>query len=520
MFRRVLTPTTACAVQVRTIYEYKFGQTPLNKPFRSTSRLAPGPPAPAVVPTAGKVEVTRLHNGARVITHNFGGPSVSIGAYIRAGPAYDPPSAPGAGAMMHLVLTTSNYNNALFQLDRNIRSVGAAQSHFEKNKHYIAIRIDARADKWKSAEAAAPRPVRRQLQNQRQTEQQFSLNLVQDNIFTCIAAPRFHDPDVERFRDTVDNQVEELRWQYPAEYARQMVETVAFYREPLGNPRLVPAISNGAISSSVLLDQYSRYIVPSRVVIAGVNVDHAALIAEYENTPFSHSATAPHHARAKPCTVNPQNEAAQYTGGERHDHEDRAKAMGTKPDMDNEAIIAVGWLAFGQDKKMVKDYAASLVVKAMMDIHFGDALRYARDETHVHTGVRAFYSPYQTAGLIGLTATAEPQAAVRMVTDAAKAVQSLKSADASIATAKAMARTQFIGQNADTIRDYCDFLGTSLSMDSETTVSTSLEEVVDAINSTGAADVKRVFDSMFSNKASLYAHGEVMGFPSLRQLGL
>ncbi|GET86937.1 mitochondrial processing peptidase alpha subunit, putative [Leishmania tarentolae] len=527
MFRRVVASapvaaTGACAGQVRRIYEYKFGQTPLSQPFGGTPRMPPSPPSESVPVAAKKVEITKLHNGARVITHNLGGPSVSVGAYILAGPAYDPPSAPGAGAMMHLALTTSNYNNSLFQLDRNIRSVGAAQSHFEKDKHYIGIRIDARADKWKSAASASSLTQRRQLQNQKQAEQKFSLNLVQDNIFTCIAAPRFHEPDVERFRDTIDNQVEELRWQCPAEYAKQMLETVAFYREPLGNPRFVPASSNGIISSSVLLEQYSRYVVPSRVVIAGVNVDHAELIAEYENTPFPHSASAPHHAREQPSVPKSKDEAAQYTGGERHDHEDRPKVMGTKPDMDPESIIAVGWLAYGKDKKMVKDHAASMIVKALMDIQFSGCVRYAHAEVYEHAGLRAFYSPYQTAGLMGFTAKTEPQAAVRMVTDAVKMVQAGKAAvaDATLSVAKKMAKMQFMVQNADTIRDYCDYLGTCLSTDSDSVLATSLEEVVDAIDSVSAADVKKVYEKMFSNKASLYGHGEMLCFPSLRQMGL
>lgn len=535
MFRRAVassTPAVAatagavatCTTQTRGIYQYKFGQTPLTKPFGSGSRMPPSPASTAPAPAVPKVEVTKLHNGVRVISHNLGGPTVSVGAYILAGPVYDPPSAPGTGAMMHLALTLSNYNNALFQLDRNIRSVGAAESHFEKNKHYIGIRIDARADKWKSAATAAPRSDRR-LANQKPAEEQFSLNLVQENIFTCIAAPRFHEPDVERFRDTIDNQVEELRWQYPAEYAKQMLETVAFYREPLGNPRFVPALSNGAITSSVLLDQYSRYVVPSRVVVAGVNVDHAALVAEYENTPFPHSASAPHHARAPAAAakVDVRKEADQYTGGERQDHEERAKVMGTKPDMDPETICAVGWLAFGKDRKTLRDYAASMVVKAILDVEFNDSIRYARDEMHERAGVRAFYSPYETAGLIGFTATAEPKTAVRMVTDAVKAVQSHKAsvAESLLSVAKSMAKTQFLVQNTDTIRDYCDYLGTSLSIEnSDSTVATSVAEVVDAVNAVTAADVKKVFHTMFSHKASLYGHGEMLGFPSMRQMGI
>ncbi|EPY27820.1 mitochondrial processing peptidase [Strigomonas culicis] len=429
MFRRIA-PVATCATvaQARAIYEYKFGQVPLTKPFVPGGGHGKGPkPAPAAAEpsVAGKVEVTKLHNGARVISQNLGGASVSVGAYVLAGPAYDPANCPGVGSMMHLALTTSNYNNALFQLDRNIRSVGAAESHFEVNKHYVGIRIDCRADKWK---AQVTSPGRRNALQKENTPQVEGVNLVQDNIFTCLAAPRFHEADIERFRDTIDNQLKELRWQAPAAYAVQQLETVAFYREPLGNPRFVPELNNGNISSKVLLDQYSRYIVPSRIVIAGVNVEHAALIAEYENTPYPHSATAPHHARAEhPARpVDTADEAKQYTGGERQDHEDRAKEMGTKPDMDTETICAVGWLAYGKEKKTIKDYAASLVLKQVLDIAFKDSIRYNRDETHVHEGVRAFYNPYVTAGLIGFTAVAEPKHAVAMVTDTAALVKSKK----------------------------------------------------------------------------------------------
>lgn len=61
-----------------------------------------------------------------MITHQMNGPMSSIGAYILAGPVFDPIRCPGVAALMHLALTTSNFNNSLFQLDRNIRSIGAS----------------------------------------------------------------------------------------------------------------------------------------------------------------------------------------------------------------------------------------------------------------------------------------------------------------------------------------------------------------------------------------------------------
>lgn len=525
MLRRAVAPATvATTAQARSIYEYKYGQTPLttafNVPMGQRQPFKAEPPTVAPV-TVEKVRITKLHNGARVISHNLGGPMVSVGAYVLAGPAYDPTGCPGVGSMMHLALTTSNYNNSLFQLDRNLRALGAAESHFEKYKHYIGLRVDCRGDKWRSQVPDVNSRSKIQGDNK---DQHFDVNLMQDNLFTGLAAPRFHETDIERFRDTIDNQVKELKWLYPAEYAKQMLETVAFYREPLGSPRFVPENNNGNITSQVLLDHYSRYVLPSRTVIAGVNVDHDALIAEYENTPFPHSEKAPHHAKVaaeKLTEIDVSSEKKQYTGGERHDHEERAKDMGTKPDMDPETICAVGFLAFGRTKTVLKEYAASLVLKNLIDLQLHDGVRYQKDETHVHEGLRAFYNPYETAGLIGFTATAEPQHAVKMVGDTVTMIQGMKSvAQSAVDAAKQRATTQFLNEHTDNVRDYCDFLGTSFPIINAAATPTSVEEIVAVIQSVTAANVTRVLDCMFSNPTALYGHGEMLHFPSLRQMGL
>lgn len=524
MLRRAVAPSALALCvgthQSRSIYEYKFGQPPLTAPFGGTKAAPPSPTAPV---KEEEVKVTKLHNGVRIISQQMGSPLVSVGAYILAGPVYDPANCPGVGAMMHLALTTSHYNSSLFQLDRRTRSIGASDSHFELFKHYIGIRVTCRAEKWRAASGQAPSAGP---SHSAASQKQDELSFVQDKIFASISAPRFHEPDIERFRDTIDSQLKEMRWQYPAQYAQQMLETVAFYREPLGNPRFVPEDNNSNISSKVLLDQYSKYVIPSRVVIAGVNLSHDELVAEYENTPFPHSASAPHHAKAaaesKDAPVDVRNEQRQYVGGERQDHEDRAKEMGTKPDMDSETICAVGWLAYGRDRTMLKDYAASLVFQNLLDMELKDGVRYSRDETYVHQGVRSFYNPYQTAGLMGFTVTAEPQNAVKMTTESVEMVQRKAAAptEAEVGIAKQRAITRFYNDHSLDSRDYCDFLGTSLSLDASQTTPTSLSEVIDAVMSISAADVKKVGDLMFSKPASFYGHGEMLGFPSKRQMGL
>ncbi|RNE95500.1 putative mitochondrial processing peptidase alpha subunit [Trypanosoma conorhini] len=520
MYRRVNAHATAAvaaaasaaAVQVRAISEYKFGQAPLTTPWSGPSRLSSPTESKSV--SDQKVKVSQLHNGARVITQQRDGAMVSVGAYILAGPAYDPVGCPGVHGLLHLALTTSNYNNSLFQLDREIRSTGTAFSHFEKDKHFICLRLDARADMWRS-----------QKTGKKDDKNQFTLNLVQDTIFTAIAAPRFHETDIERFRDTVDNNLKEMKWQAPEEYAIQRLETVAFHKEPLGNPRHVPENNNGNITNKVLLEQYAQYVTPDRVIIAGVNVNHDELITEYENTPYTHSINAPHHAafanqnRATSFDVNKENN--QYTGGEAHEHENRAKEMGTKPDMDNETIVAVGYLSFGRGMTSIKRYAASLVYQQLYNILIQDCFRGAFGGSS--NGVRSFYLPYQSAGLIGFTARSEPENIVKMVTAAMRDMQALKLDDAAaVERAKHRAAIEAMDRNWNTVRDLCDYMGTSLPLTSMAQNSTQYmkpEEVLDAIRAVTPAELKQVKEAAMGSKPSLFGHGEMLAFPSLRQMG-
>ncbi|ESL10330.1 mitochondrial processing peptidase alpha subunit [Trypanosoma rangeli SC58] len=523
MYRRVnayataavaATAGAAAAAQLRTISEYKFGQAPLTRPWSSVSRLFPPAMPKPLSDQKVKVNVSQLHNGARVITQQRGGAMVSVGAYILAGPAYDPVGCPGVHSMLHLALTTSNYNNSLFQLDRGIRSTGAAFSHFEKDKHFICLRLDARADMWRSHKTS-----------KKGDDNHFTLNLVQDTIFTAIAAPRFHETDIERFRDTVDNNLKEMRWQQPEEYAIQRLETVAFYNEPLGNPRHVPEDNNGNITNKVLLDQYAKYVTPDRIVIAGVNVNHDELIAEYENTPYPHSINAPHHAafaKKNGTTVFDVNsEKNQYTGGETHEHENRAKEMGTKPDMDTETIVAVGYLSFGRGMTSIKRYAASLVYQQLYNIVLQDSLRGAFGGSS--NGVRSFYLPYQSAGLIGFTARSEAENIVKMVTAAMRDMEAVKLDDAAaVETAKHRAAVEAMDRNWNTVRDLCDYMGTSLPLTSMAQSSTQYmkpEELLDAIRGVTPVELKQVKETAMGSKPSLFGHGEMLAFPSLRQMG-
>lgn len=73
----------------------------------------------------------------------------------------------------------------------------------------------------------------------------------------------------------MDNLNQELRFQAPRCYAVNALESVAFYKEPLGSPRLITSsVGNDRCTSAALLKQYCKLFLPEHVTLAGVNVAH------------------------------------------------------------------------------------------------------------------------------------------------------------------------------------------------------------------------------------------------------
>ena len=450
------------------IYEYQFGQPSLKKAF--ASRIVP--PAKPRQPSA--LQTTKLANGVRVVSHDLDGAITSLGVYADCGPMYDPIATPGLSYVMRFALQTSNMDSSLFQIDRVMRSTGNAYGHGEICKRYLSWKAEGRRDMW---------------------EKPFEM------LATGVVAPRFHEADIERFRDTMDNQLEELRWQKPREYVVDQLETVAFYKEPLGAPRMVPKIANDRCSHKALLEHWAANFVPSRIIIAGVNVAHDALIAAYEKLPYKHSAEAPHHRRAAAPQLSHANEQMQFYPG-RHsvEYEARAAAMGTMPDMQAEVIAAVGVPTFGRDEG-AKAYATALVTREIYD----EAVRsiYGSRSSLNYYGVQTFYRPYSSAGLIGYTIHGAPAEVEAMIKAAAGAFPTAVDA-AAVQRAVHCAQMRVAHEQTEMGRDYCDFLATSPY---------GIEELAQAFAAVKQADVEEALKKMVSQKPAMFATGDTFTFP-------
>ncbi|EPY35284.1 mitochondrial processing peptidase [Strigomonas culicis] len=376
---------------------------------------------------------------------------------------------------MRFAIQSSNMENSLFQLDRTMRATGSAYGHGEIDKRFLSWKAESRRDMW---------------------EKPFEM------LATGVVIPRFHEADIERFRDTMDNQLQEQRWQNPRDYVVDQLETVAFYKEPLGSPRMVPPKANDRCGHKALLDQWASLFQPNRIVVAGVNVPHDALVAAYERLPYKHSAEAPHHARSKAPELNVTSEAAQFNPGRQGvEYENRAGAMGTKPDMDAEVIAAVGVVTSGSGAG-AKPYATALVARELFDA----ATRVAGESNYF--GVQTFYRPYASAGLIGYTVRGAPGQIEKMVAAAAGAFPTSVAEDA-LARARARAEMRVHHEQLGVARDYCDFIATSAS---------KAEELAAAVKAVSKADVEEALKAIVAQKPASFTTGDTFVFPLVSSL--
>lgn len=496
--RRVVV-TALSHPSVRLISEYNFGQPALTAEFASREPMKTAAPtippkvgAPPPNADASAVAVTTLANGVRVVTQDFGAPLTTVGMYAEAGPIFDPPEAPGLSFVLRWALTTSNFDNSLFQVDRNLRARGVSLETTEVRKRLIGARITARRDMWN-----AP---------------------VQD-LVCGISAPRFHESDIERFRDTWDNLDSELRWREPRKYCIERVEDIAFYKTPLGNPRRVMAESNDACNAVRLAEQWATYCKPSRLTLVGLNISHAELLAAYENSPYVSDESAPHFARSNPpAKIDLQSQKLlYYPGQEAHLEENRPKEMGTMPNMEEDTTVAIAFPSVGMEASLL-DYASATVLLQLLRGAIGEATTAAavgERPDDGYFGPRFFYSPFSSAGLLGVTLRSTPKTITQAVLDITSMLKGF-TIPTDITSAKAGASISVLMQ-VQSQRDYCDFLAGSLSREGSN--QTTVDEIVKAIEKVDTAAVKRVFQLAMSAKPCLFATGSTLMLPSLRQLG-
>jgi len=412
----------------------------------------------------------------------MGAPVASIGFYCEAGPKFDPKATPGLSHMMRYGLFGSNMNQSVFQTDRQLRAYGAGYNHLEVRKRFVGLKAEVKRD------AVEP---------------------VVSALATNIVCPRFAETDMERFRDTMDAELEEMKFKDTHRYAATMLEHVAFYKENLGMPRYVAPWHNDLCTTTACIEHWASTFKPNRIVLAGVNVDHDALTAAYMATGFPHSAEAPHHARSTEVSIDQKAEKSQYLAGREQSDVENWGAMTSHPESKQDAVVAIGWLTAGRDGN-VKDFAAASVVREVLGMTQqngeGDQLNGDRVQNYFD-GVRTFYNAYSTAGLMGITVKATKDKILAETIANAKLPKSVDAAK--IEGAKARANMRLYNEELENQRDYADFIATS---------GFSYADFQAAVKNLTAADINASFEALKAQKPVMYSAGHVEDIPRLQDI--
>ena len=139
-----------------------------------------------------------------------------------------------------------------------------------------------------------------------------------------------------------------------------------------------------------------------------------------------------------------------------------------------------------------------------------DAIRH--DRNAVHHGMRSFYKPYSSAGLMGVTVRgpATPNEAFQeSVVDALQILPAGKTTKNDVAKATQRAAISFYHDNVENQRDYISQIATSAF---------SAEEILESINAITADDCNAAFTAMKNAKPVAFSTGKTHDIPALRKM--
>jgi len=459
----------------RCISEFNFGQTSLKRQWR--------PDTPKEAAKDSGIKISKLGNGVQVVTHDKDGPVASFGIFANAGAKFEPRKYPGVSHVLSKAFLLGNAENSAFQVDRTLGSLGASWGSVEVRKRLIGVRAELRRD-------AVEAPFQALLQN--------------------FVIPTFNEADLEQQRDIWDNDLEEMRWRNPRAFAVDELENVAFAEQPLGQPRFVRPQYTDKMTRDTLLPFWGAHVIPSRMVIVGVNVNHDELIAAYEAQPYVHSVDAPHHKDLIKGLKDYSSSAElkQYVGGETRFYESGV----AKERAEEQSTFAIGYLTHGAEGN-VKQYASSLVLQGLLDGHISGASDRIERRPN-QWGYKSFYSPFAQAGLVGITLRDAAKDAEKKFKDSFKILD--KAVKGDLQAAKRRAAVQFAVKNSDQLKDYVAYLAGAV----DNGVVTPPADVIKAIESVTDADIKAVHALAHSVKPSYAAVGYVDTYPSIRALNL
>ncbi|XP_035212000.1 mitochondrial-processing peptidase subunit alpha-like [Stegodyphus dumicola] len=358
---------------------------PLSKPFP----LAPKPIYVTSENLNTETKVETLSNGLRVASQNKFGQSCAIGVVIDSGSRYEVTYPSG---ISHFLEKLAFNSTAEFK-DKN-----SILQEFEKCGGVSYCR-GTRDSLIYGAIANCK-----------------SLDPVVKLLSEAVLRPKLSSEEIDRAHQTVQFELEDLEMSQDQEpLLTEMIHAAAFEKNTVGLPKLCPAEKVFHVDRTVLYTYLKHYFIPSRMVIAGVGIDHDALVQSCQRHFVEKPPIWETENLALEKEIPVDNSLAQYTGGIVKREKDLSLYLGPTP-MSELAYFALG---FESCSHKSSDYIPFCVLNMIMgggtSFSAGGPGKgmYSRLYTNVLNryplnSAVAFNHAYNDTGLFCISATAHP----------------------------------------------------------------------------------------------------------------
>jgi len=427
-------------------YEMK---DPMPNKYKGVAMDAAVIDVPVTAAVAPKLSFSKLENGLKIASIDKQGLTSTIGLYVHGGSRFETAGSFGAAGMVELMGFKSTAHLSNLRTLKTFEQLGAS----------ISCKAGREAVSYKAEILREYLP--------------FAVPLLVGNVLF----PRLLPWEVKSAMKDVATAKAALEADVDA-YVLELLQSTAFLNNTVGQKPLVKSLDNFTPDTirSFMLDHFA----PERMVLVGVNVDHAELskwgmrsFAEYNAIPL----------KARPDTK------AAYTGGDC-----RVEAAGP-------CTIALGFEGVSDSSA---DKAAVMVLEALLSTGTSSLLGKA--------GLSAEASAifYSDTGLFSVLGSCEAGKAADYIKTVTTVLKSSPAA-ADIAKAKAAAKN-LLALKAEDKSALVDSLGMSLLVGGSCGSVADLQKAIDGVKD---ADVTAAAKKIFGSKPTVVAHGDIYNVPHL-----
>ncbi|CAL1293081.1 unnamed protein product [Larinioides sclopetarius] len=236
-----------------------------------------------------ETKVTTLSNGLRVASQNKFGQSCTVGVVIDSGSRYEVSYPSGISHFLEKLA----FNSTVQFADKN-----AILQELEKHGGIC----DCQGSRDTLIYAASANSK--------------SLDPVISLLSEAVLRPRLSDEEINKARQTIQFELEDIEMrQEQDQLMMELIHKAAYNNNTLGLPRFCPPENVFKIDQKVLYTYLKNHFTPSRMVVAGVGIEHDALIEACQKHFVERSPVWEMENLTLDQDIPVDNSLSQYTGG-------------------------------------------------------------------------------------------------------------------------------------------------------------------------------------------------------------